>query len=199
MNIHLVTSYSDHRIRKFKDIVLESLDHGVSTVQFSYKTEYDKNLFSLAEWVRKITSEYNSNMIVNNRVDVALAVDADGCHIGQNDIQYRFAKKLLQNKIIGVTLNNVSDIEKYQDATYYGIGPIFKSNTRSNLTPIGIDSLTNFRKNTDKEIVAIGGITSSNVQSVYQAGADSIAVIGEIYNSNNIKQTINQLRKDYHV
>ena len=148
--------------------------------------------------LKKILSEYGIPLIINDRVDIALAVKADGVHIGQNDMPYDFVKKIVtDNMIIGLsveTLDQAIEAEKY-DIDYLGISPIFSTPTKTDLyKEWGVEGLRKVRSFTKHKLVAIGGINSSNAAGVIQAGADGIAVVSAICSAENPEAASKELK-----
>lgn len=194
--IHFVTSYQEHRKSQLKTILPKLIDSGLKTVQFAWGNCTDKEYIETACWVRKLTQDNNVTMIVNNRLDVALACDADGLHIGKNDIPYDIAKEYMKNKKIGVTIYNESDLIKYKNSTvdYFGYGPIFT--TRTHITaqpPVGLAKLKQVCDVSEIPVVAIGGITHKNIKNVYDSGANEVAIIGDLYYNVNEDSILRKL------
>lgn len=190
-----VTSYTKENRHRLKEILTEVIAGGCTCVQFSWGHCSDLELYKYAEYVRRITEEYGVDMVVNNRLDVAIAVSADALHIGQQDIPHTVARQLLPSSIkLGLTLDHYSQFDN-QDVDYFGIGPIFKTTTKfqeENL--FGVDGIIELRKLTEKPLVAIGGITYDNMRECLEAGATGVAVLGEIYRSIDVKQSVTNIR-----
>jgi len=195
--IQLLTSYAPKQKPRLEQVVKDTLEAGCTSIQFCWGYCTDLEYFKKAEQIKKITEAYNAELIVNNRLDVALAVEADGVHIGQNDIPIEQAVKMLPPHMkIGYTIDCLSQLndERYKMADTIGVSIIYGTNTKDhNKTPLGLEGLQNIRNITNKELIAIGGITEANCDKVYKNGADTVALIGAIYNSTNIAQTINNI------
>ncbi len=183
-SLYLVTTNR----KNLKEIVLQSLKAGVKIVQYREKFLNDNEKVNQAKDLSSLCKKYNSLFIVNDRIDIALAVEADGIHLGQEDIPTKIARKLLgSEKIIGRSthcLENISNAEE-EGCDYIGIGPIFPSETKKKLNPIGIDYL---RKGLNKTLLpafAIGGINSSNLNKLNKINNLRIAVSDAIINSND--------------
>ncbi len=145
-----------------------------------------------------LCKKYNSLFIVNDRIDIALAVDADGVHLGQEDIPTKIARELLGNeRIIGRSTHCLEDIKNAEEegCDYIGIGPIFPSETKKQLNPIGIDYLRKGSTQTDLPSFAIGGINSSNIKKLKQVNNLRIAVSEAIINSNDPFSKTDELLK----
>ena len=173
---------------KLKEIVLQSLEAGVKIVQYREKILNDNEKVNQAKDLASLCKKYNSLFIVNDRIDIALAVDADGIHLGQEDMPTKIARKLLgSEKIIGRSTHCLEDIKKAEEegCDYIGIGSIFPSETKKKLNPIGIDYL---RKGLDTTILpafAIGGINSSNINELNQINNLRIAISNAIINADD--------------
>ena len=182
--VYLITT---HR-RNLEEIVLQALKAGVKIVQYREKFLHDHEKISQAKCLASLCKKYNSLFIVNDRIDIALAVDADGIHLGQEDIPTTIARELLgAEKIIGRSTHCLEDIKNAEEegCDYIGIGPIFPSETKKQLHPIGIDYLRKGLSKTLLPAFAIGGINSSNINQLNQINNLRIAVSNAIINSND--------------
>ena len=182
-SLYLVTSNR----KDLKEIVLQSLEAGVKMVQYREKFLNDIQKVNQAKELSSLCKKYNSLFIVNDRIDIALAVDADGIHLGQEDLPTTLARKLLgYEKIIGRStscLENIKNAEE-EGCDYIGIGPIFLSETKKKLNPIGIDRLKKGLNKTLLPAFAIGGINSSNINNLNHITNLRVAVSDAIINSN---------------
>ncbi|MCM8819179.1 MAG: thiamine phosphate synthase [Candidatus Omnitrophica bacterium] len=166
----------------------EVIKLGIKIVQYRNKVEPTKKNYNDALILRKICK--NVFFIINDRIDIALAVDADGVHIGQDDLPINIARKILgKNKIIGVSTHSQKEaiIAKDDGADYISVGPIFKTSTKPNLDPVGIDLLKKIKKKIDIPIVAIGGINLENAKKVLSCGVESVCAISSIFKGNPIE------------
>ena len=182
-SLYLITSNRDN----LKDIVLQSLKAGVKLVQYRDKLLKDNEKVNQAKYLACLCKKYKSLFIVNDRIDIALAVDADGVHLGQDDMPMRIARSILgPEKIIGRSTHCLEDIKNAEEegSDYIGIGPIFPSKTKDKLEPIGIDYLKKALNKTLLPAFAIGGINNSNIKKFNQLNNVRIAVSDEIMNSN---------------
>ena len=183
-SVYLVTTNT----RNLEEIVLQALKAGVKIVQYREKFLNDNERINQAKELASICKQYNSLFIVNDRIDIALAVDADGIHLGQEDIPTKIARELLgSEKIIGRSTHCLKEIKNAEEegCDYIGIGAVFPSQTKKILNPIGLDYL---RKGLNKTLLpafAIGGINSSNINKLSQINNLRIAVSGAIIDSND--------------
>jgi thiamine-phosphate diphosphorylase len=172
------------------DAVLQQLlDGGVKILQLRVKAMMPVDFLTLATQVRAQTHAAGCQLIVNDRIDIALACDADGVHLGQEDLPLAAGKKLMAGKIIGISTHDVEQATQAErnGADYIGFGPMFGTATKdTGLTARGIDMLKQIRAAVKIPIVAIGGINEKNVQQVWQAGADSAAIISDILGAEDI-------------
>ena len=182
-SVYLITTNKGN----LEEIVLQALKAGVKIIQYREKSLHDFDRISQAKCLASLCKKYNSLFIINDRIDIALAIDADGVHLGQNDIPTKIARELLgDERVIGRSthsLENIKDAEK-EGCDYIGIGPIFPSETKKGLHPIGIDSLIKGLNETHLPAFAIGGINSSNIDKLKHINNLRIAVSDAIINSN---------------
>ena len=130
-------------------------------------------------------------LIINNRVDIALASNADGVHLGQEDIDLISARKLIGiSKIIGITANNENDIRNAikEGCDYIGVGPVFKTSTKKNKEPLGIGKVKALTKDINIPWFAIGGIKMVNISSLKNSGIRKVAVVSGLFNSEDPKE-----------
>ncbi|HPJ38389.1 MAG TPA: thiamine phosphate synthase, partial [Spirochaetota bacterium] len=161
--------------------VRSAVNAGAKLIQYREKNVDTAVMYKKACEIKAICRDGNSKVIINDRVDIALAVDADGVHIGQSDMPYEIARRLLgNNKIIGVTVHNVTEAIEAErlGADYLGVSPIFSTHTKTDAgNPCGLDTLKKIRQECAIPIAAIGGIDSENVDEVIEAGADMVCMI----------------------
>lgn len=164
------------------------LEAGVTTVQYREKGRSRDHLYREAERLRLITKRYGARLIVNDHADIALAVDADGVHLGQDDLPLAEARRIMGRKIIGISTHDEAQaIDAEQgEADYIGFGPIFGTVTKDAGSPRGVKMLAGVRACVNVPIVAIGGITFENVAWVFDSGADAVAVASAILRSEDI-------------
>ena len=170
-------------------VLRQLLDGGVKILQLRAKAMAPRDFWRLAMAVRAQTRAAGCQLIVNDRIDIALACDADGVHLGQDDLPLGAGKKLMGRKIIGISTHDVDqarDAEK-NGADYIGFGPMFGTATKhTGYDARGVEMLKQIRAAVTIPIVAIGGVTEQNVQQVWQAGADSAAIISDVLGADDI-------------
>jgi thiamine-phosphate pyrophosphorylase len=175
--------------RRAEIVLRELLAGGATLVQLRAKSMVPRDFLELARAVREITRSQGCRLIVNDRVDIALACEADGVHLGQEDLPLAAGKKLMADKIVGISTHDIEQAREAErnGADYIGFGPMFGTTTKdTGLTACGIDMLKQIRAAVKIPIVAIGGINEQNVQQVWQAGADSSAIISDILHASDI-------------
>jgi thiamine-phosphate pyrophosphorylase len=168
------------------------LTAGIRLIQYRDKKASSRDLFTISRELQVCVRQAGGMFIVNDRADVALAVDADGVHLGQDDLPVELARRVLgKGSVIGLSTHSADQVSK-ADATsadYLAFGPIFLTQTKENPDPVvGLAGLRQARKLTRKPLVAIGGITLENAPSVLAAGADSIAVIRDLLQAPDVAQ-----------
>ncbi|HEY0725389.1 MAG TPA: thiamine phosphate synthase [Pyrinomonadaceae bacterium] len=175
--------------RAVEGVLHELLRAGVKMLQLRAKSFAAKDFLALAKLVRCETESYNCRFIVNDRADIAMACNADGVHLGQDDLPLQVGRRLLGNKIIGISTHDIEQARQAQcgGADYIGFGPMFGTKTKdTGYGARGTGMLKEIRAAVTTPIVAIGGINEQNVIQVWQAGADSAAIISDILGTGDI-------------
>ena len=177
--------------RPTMDIVTQLLAAGVRLIQFRDKRASSGELYSSAQQIAESVRNAGGLFIVNDRADVARAMDADGVHLGQDDLPVESARTLLgPDKMIGYSTHVLEQVREADrsSADYIAFGPVFSTTSKENSGPVvGLEGLREARKITRKPLVAIGGITLENARAVIEAGADSVAVIGALVSAPDIR------------
>ncbi|HZX44852.1 MAG TPA: thiamine phosphate synthase [Candidatus Nanoarchaeia archaeon] len=187
INLYLVTDNTLTRKTIVED-VKDAVRAGVTIVQYREKDKSTKEMVEEALLIKKIC-EGKAIFLVNDRIDVALAADADGVHLGQDDMPYQAARKILGGKIIGLTAHNVLEAVSAEKlgADYVGVSPIFETATKKDAgIASGLRLIKEVKAATRIPIVAIGGINLDNIDSVINSGADSAAVISAITTKEDV-------------
>jgi thiamine-phosphate pyrophosphorylase len=177
------------------------LGAGVKWIQYREKSKPRREIYNEAKLLRKLTNEFGAVLIVNDYTDIALAVNADGVHLGQEDLPLKEARKILgKGKIIGASTHNIEEAIAAEagGADYIGFGPIFPTVTKDAGEPRGINMLREVKSRVSIPVVAIGGINIENLKSVMDTGTDAVAVASAILSGNiseNIKNFLKALYK----
>lgn len=172
------------------------LEGGVRLVQLRAKDATARELVQMGQAIRALTRKYNATFIVNDRLDIALVVEADGVHLGQDDLPVPLARKLAGDAfIIGVSAETVEEAQRAEaeGANYLGVGPMFTTTTKPDAgMPIGPQRLREIKAAVSIPVYGIGGITLENAPLVIQAGADGICVISAIIGAPNPTEATRQ-------
>jgi len=175
---------TEYQEKSHIDIASAAIKGGVSIIQYREKNKTSRELFDTASKLREITYQSGVKLIINDRADIALAVGADGVHLGQDDLSLKAARDMMgQDYIIGISATNFDEaVEAAREgADYIGLGPIFPTPSKEDAAPpIGLEGLRKVAGEINIPIVAIGGITIDNVAEVVDAGADGLAVISAV-------------------
>ncbi len=178
-NLCLVTS--PHNALRI--VVKKALEAGIGMIQYRSKNITDSNKISEASELALLCKEYESLFIINDRLDIALAVNADGVHLGQEDLPIKIARNILgPGKIIGQSTHSIKEIKEaqYEGCDYLGVGPVYPTRTKPELNPAGTNIVSLASQIVRLPWFAIGGISSSNLDAVLYSGAKKIAVSGAI-------------------
>jgi thiamine-phosphate pyrophosphorylase len=196
--LQVLTDRDWSRGRDMLSVASAALDGGATVIQLRDKTASTRTLVEEGLALRALTRERGALLIVNDRVDVALAVEADGAHVGQDDLPANVARRLLgPERILGVSAASIGEAEDAvaSGADYLGVGPIFPSLGKADAGPAtGVELLTELARRYTLPLVAIGGITAENAEATLQAGARGVAVITAIVAADDITAATRRLR-----
>lgn len=176
-----------------EDMAAMALKGGVRTIQLREKEMTENELLRVALKLREETRRWNARLIINDNVHIARDSDADGVHLGQEDLPIEAARKILGSaKIIGVSTHNINEAVEAQSygADYIGLGPIFQTETKNTHPPLGTELIREVKRKVGIPVVAIGGINLYNLFKVIEAGADAVAVLSAIAGSKNITEEV---------
>jgi thiamine-phosphate pyrophosphorylase len=170
-----------------------ALKAGVKFIQLREKHLPTRQLLDMGYWVSELTKEYGAKLFINDRVDIALAIGADGVHLGQDSIPAHAVRKIAGDKLlVGVSTHGIDEaMEAEKDsADFITLGPIYQTPSKLKYgSPIGINILREVKSKVSIPVLAIGGIKLDKVKEVIKAGADGIALISAILTAENIKET----------
>jgi thiamine-phosphate pyrophosphorylase len=176
------------------------LGAGVKWIQYRGKSKPRREIYNEAKLLRKLTTEFKAAFIVNDHADIVLAVNADGVHLGQEDLPLKEARKILgKKKIIGISTHSIEQAIDAEagGADYIGFGPVFPTGTKDAGEPRGINMLREVKSRVSIPVVAIGGINIENLESVLDAGANAVAVASAILKGDIFKNTDSFLKRLY--
>jgi thiamine-phosphate pyrophosphorylase len=167
----------------YEDMVLRALRAGVRWVQYRDKDRTRREIYEQSVRLRSITRDFEAALVINDHPDIALAAEADGVHLGQEDLPLKEARKIMgKDAIIGISTHTVEQaiVAQKDGADYIGFGPIFHTTTKDAGRPQGTGMLQEVKKHVSIPVVAIGGINIGNIHAVIEAGADAVAVASAI-------------------
>ncbi len=197
-NIYAITDERLSLGRPVTDIVQQLLDAGVSIIQYREKEKSSKIMLQDCINIKKLTEKAHACFIVNDHIDIALLCNADGVHIGQDDLPFDEVRKLIgPEKIIGLSTHNPEQAQQavLLGADYIGVGPIYETKTKKDVcAPVTVTYLDWVVEHINIPFVAIGGIKLHNIKNIVQHGAKCCALVSEIVSAPNIATRISELR-----
>lgn len=197
LKLYLVTGRYDFSDEEFLTIIEEACRNGVTLVQLREKELSTHDFYQLALKVKEVTARYDIPLIINDRLDICLAVDAEGLHIGDDELPVTVARRLLgPGKILGVSAKTLERSVEAQTegADYLGVGAIFPTPTKES----DVTSLATIKEITQSvalPVVAIGGIKLDNLSALTDSGITGISVVSEIMKAEDVPQTVKSLRQ----
>jgi len=198
--IYLVTDEKACNGKDFYKCIEEAIKGGVKIVQLREKTLSTKDFFIKALKVKEICKNYGALFIINDRLDITQAVEADGVHLGQSDMPIEKAKEILKNKfLIGVTARNVDEAIKaeLEGADYIGSGAIFGTSTKDNAKKLEIEELKKIINSVKIPVFAIGGINTNNVSMLKNIGLQGVCSVSGILSEKDCKKAVENILKNF--
>jgi thiamine-phosphate pyrophosphorylase len=195
MTLYAVTDRTWVEDTTLMDQVKEALEGGITFLQLREKHLSKEEFIKEAREMKELSKEYKVPFVINDNIEVALAVDADGVHIGQDDMSVEEARKLLgEDKIIGVSAHNVEEAIKAQKggADYLGVGAVCATSTKKDANVVSKEEIKKICHTVEIPVVAIGGIKKENIKTL--EGTDGVAVVSAIFAAKDIKEDTKQLR-----
>ncbi|TCP24513.1 thiamine-phosphate diphosphorylase [Scopulibacillus darangshiensis] len=200
-SLYLVTeAYREGYRSEYLKKVRQALQGGVNVLQFREKNASSLRQFELAKALKDMSQSFHVPFIINDRVDIALAVNADGVHVGQEDLPAEDVRRLIgPDKLLGVSAATVEEAVKAErdGADYLGVGSVFQTGSKGDATLIEMDEIARIRQEVTIPIVAIGGINAENVKRLPERHADGIAVISAILSAADPKGAAEQLKEQF--
>ena len=197
-SLYLVTDRSLSKGRATREIVQAAVAGGVTCVQLREKDCGTREFIDEALALRPLLRDQDIPLIINDRLDVALAVEADGVHLGQSDMPIGMARKIAGNSLlIGISAESTDDAlrAEQEGADYIGISPVFATPTKTDTAaPLGLEGVNKIRELVDIPLVGIGGINRDNAASVIEAGADGVAVVSAIVSADDPRDATKKLK-----
>ena len=183
--------------RTLYEVVKESLDGGATFIQLREKTLDDETFLKEAKELQQLCKEYQVPFVINDNVDIAIAMDADGVHVGQSDMEAGdVRKKLGPDKIVGVSASTVEEavLAEKRGADYLGVGAVFPTGSKDDAVDVSYDTLKAICEAVSIPVIAIGGISLENVHKLSGSGICGIAVISAIYAKEDIRRAAEELK-----
>jgi len=186
--------------RTAEEMVRTALDSGVRWIQYREKEKTRKEIYREALKLRDMAQQFGALFIVNDHADIALAVEADGVHLGQDDLPLREARRIMGDRIIGISTHSLPEAIAAEEggADYIGFGPVFPTVTKDAGAPKGVAMLREIKRQVSIPVVAIGGISLENLPEVLASGADAVAVVSAILEgdiSENVRSFVKVMMK----
>ena len=197
MTLYAVTDRTWVKDTTLMDQVKEALEGGITFLQLREKHLSKEEFIKEAREMKELSKEYKVPFVINDNIEVALAVDADGVHIGQDDMSVEEARKLLgEDKIIGVSAHNVEEAIKAQKggADYLGVGAVCATSTKKDANVVSKEEIKKICHTVEIPVVAIGGIKKENIKTLEGTDVDGGAVVSAIFAAKDIKKDTKQLR-----
>ena len=199
-SVYLVTDRRNKTDEEFLNIIEEAIKGGTTIVQLREKTASTKEFYDLALKVKEITSRYDVPLLINDRIDIALAVDSEGVHIGQDDMPAGIAREIIgEDKILGVSASTVEEAKKAEidSADYIGSGAVFPTATKDDADSVSEEELKEIVDSIDIPVVAIGGITIENAHTLKASGIAGVSVVSAIMSAEDPKEASEKLKEIY--
>ncbi|MBX2084745.1 thiamine phosphate synthase [Campylobacter coli] len=196
LSLYLVASRGKKSDELFLNTLEEAIKGGVSIIQLREKELSSREFYKLGLKVQKLCKEYEISFLINDRIDIALALDADGVHLGQEDLEVRFARKILgKEKIIGLSLKNLEQLKDIDGADYLGCGAIKATPTKESFV-ISFETLSQICEKSPIGVVAIGGIDKELIKELKGIKISGIAVVRAIMDAQNAYLAAKELRQE---
>ena len=197
-SIYLVTDDGCLQGRALIDCVREALEGGVTLVQYRAKTASSAEMYNEALQLKALCDSFNVPLIINDRLDIAMAVGAAGVHLGQDDLPCAAARRILgEEYLIGVSAHNPAEARAalQSGADYLGCGAVFGTATKADVQKLGTEGLAAICREKGLPVVGIGGVTADNYREVRAAGADGAAIVSGILAQPDIRTTVRAIAK----
>ena len=199
-SVYLVTDSRNKTEEEFLNVIEEAIKGGTTVVQLREKTASTKDFYGLALKVKEITRKYGVPLLINDRIDIALAIDSEGVHIGQDDMPADVAREIIgEDRILGVSASTVEEAKKAEmdGADYIGSGAIFPTSTKDDADSVSKEELKEIADSVSIPVVAIGGINLENASSIKDTGIAGFSVVSAIMNAESPKDASKSLKEIY--
>jgi thiamine-phosphate diphosphorylase len=200
LSLYVITDRELSKGRPLEEVVNVALEGGATVIQLREKKLTDREIFIMGMKIKPLIQKADACFIINDRIDLALALDADGVHLGQSDLPLNIARKLMgEKKIIGISVKTIEEAQEAeaQRANYLGVGSIYPTKTKKDTGPIvGPQRISQIRKAVDLPIVGIGGIQLHNIKEVIKAGAVGIAVVSAVMGAPDMAEACRAMKTE---
>lgn len=200
-SLYVITTEVKEKGRSHLDVAKAALEGGATVIQFREKNFSSLELFRTALSLRDLTADFGKPLIINDRLDIALAVEADGVHLGWEDLPFEAAQKFKDRlKIIGLSVRNLEEARFFSNvpASYFGAGPVFPTPSKPDATsPIGVEELKKIVEASKAPVVAIGGINLDNLDEVLKTGVRGVAVISAIAYAEDMAEMTRRFKQKF--
>ncbi|MBI5326967.1 MAG: thiamine phosphate synthase [Deltaproteobacteria bacterium] len=197
-NCYLITDRHQTGGRLLAAVIEEALKGGIKAVQLREKDLNANELFELAQSIKKLTSQYGAKLFINDRIDIAIAVEADGVHLGQKGFSAKDVKRIFPKSIVCVSTHSLKEAKKAEQdgADLITIGPLFYTPSKVRYgEPLGVDIIRRVKAEIKIPVFAIGGIKKNNIKDAMGAGADGVALISAIIGAENVRKAVMEIEK----
>lgn len=199
-SIYLVTDRDLMSTETLEEAVEEAIKGGCTLIQLREKECSSLDFYNTAVNVKKITDKYNIPLLINDRLDIAQAVDAAGVHIGQSDLPLTIVRNILGNdKIIGVSAGNLEEalIAEKNGADYIGVGAVYATGSKKDATAVTMEEVKKIRNNVEIPMVVIGGVNKERIKDFKDVAIDGVAIISAIIAQKDIKKAAEEIRDEF--
>jgi len=200
LTIYLITDDKYFKGRELLPTIEEALRGGVTAVQYRFKNKNTRDMYEELVELRKLTKRYGADLVVNDRADLALAVDADGVHVGKEDLPPEAVRKVVGDRLyVGYTANSLEEVREAQKlpVDYIGFGSIYPTTTKESYKLVGVDALKQAVQVSEKPIVCIGGIMPYRVEEVVKAGCRNLAISAGILGFEDVGKAAEEVQRAY--
>ncbi len=198
LSLYVITDENLLKNRNLSEAIEQAILGGADVIQYRAKNKSSREMYQEATIIKKVCDKYNKPFIVNDRVDIALSVNADGVHVGQDDLDVEVVRRLIGfDKIVGLSTKTLKQVKEANSlpVDYIGFGSIFPTETKENVKLAGLEELKKVLKISVQPVVAIGGINEKNLQSVLDTGCENVAVVSAVFKNKNIQQNTKRLKE----
>lgn len=189
--LYLCTDRGLMSTKTLEEAVERAIKGGCTVIQLREKDCTSREFYETAKRIHEITKRFNVPLIINDRVDIALAVDADGVHVGQSDLPAAVVRSIIgEDKIVGVSATNLSEAKQavLDGADYLGVGAMYQTDTKTDAQTVTMEELKAIRSAVDVPVVVIGGINQKTLDNFKGMGIDGLAVVSAVIAADNIEQ-----------